>query len=184
MRDDETRRNAATAMDGVRRIVRGLRVMNACIEGEYRISAAQLFVLREIARQGGQSVADLARRTLTVQSSVSEVVARLITRGLVDRHTPEADRRRAEFTVTAAGMGLLETAPETVQERLVAGFMTLPDEERRALAHGITSWIAAAGLSDEPATMFLEPMSEAAVIPGAAGDPATRKPAIGKKATF
>lgn len=147
---------AGTAMDNLRRIVRALRASNAAAERDHRLSAAQLFVLRQVAERPGQSLSDLARGTLTTQSTVSEVVARLVQQGLIVRHPAANDRRRAVLTLSATGEAILSRAPDTVQERLVDGFQSLPADVQRGLASGLDAWLLAAGLQAVPATMFLE----------------------------
>ena len=147
---------ARSAMDSLRRVVRALRVSNAAAERDHRVSAAQLFVLRQVAEQPGQSLSELARRTLTSQSTVSEVVARLVDHGILMRGIAANDRRRAVLELSAEGQRVLSRAPETVQERLVAGFHALPTDVQRTLANGLGAWLTAAGLKDLTPTMFLE----------------------------
>jgi DNA-binding MarR family transcriptional regulator len=152
-----TRRElGAIAMDNLRRIVRALRASNAAVEREHRLSAAQLFVLRQIAERPGQSLSDLARSTLTTQSTVSEVVARLVQQGLIVRDPAPDDRRRAVLNLSVTGDEILSHAPNTVQERLVDGFRSLPADVQRSLAYGLDAWLFAAGLQTIPPTMFLE----------------------------
>ena len=59
------------ALNAVRRMVRGLRSAAEAIERELSVSAAQLFVLRELADFPNQSVKDLAAVTMTTHSTVS-----------------------------------------------------------------------------------------------------------------
>jgi DNA-binding MarR family transcriptional regulator len=148
-------------MDGLRRLVRVLHVASRASERDLGVSAAQLFVLRQLALAPGQSLTDLAAATRTGQSSVSEVVTRLVKRGLVERRASAVDRRRAELALTDKARALLERAPGTVQERLIAGFARLDAAQRRALADGMDAWLASAGLSGEPATFFFEPTDDA-----------------------
>src|SRR3982751_5293645 len=77
--DDATRR----VMDALRRIVRGLSASARVLPGGSSVSGAQLFVLRQIDAAPGLSIGELAARTLAGQSTVSEVVARLVERRLV-----------------------------------------------------------------------------------------------------
>lgn len=154
---DASEREALRAMDALRRIVRALRVSTHASERELGVSAAQLFVLRQLVLQPRQSLGELAALTRTSQGSVSEVVSRLVAGGLVERRVSASDRRRVELTVTAAGRRLLDRASETVQERLVAGFERLGERKRRALAEGLEAWLESAGLEEVPATMFFEP---------------------------
>jgi DNA-binding MarR family transcriptional regulator len=143
-------------MDSLRRVVHALRVATRASERELGISAAQVFVLRQLSAASGQSLRDLALRTRTSQSSISEVVGRLVQRGLVAREPSRQDRRRAELSLTAAGVATLETAPETVQERLLRGFDSLRDRERSELADHLESWLAASGLDDVAPALFFE----------------------------
>lgn len=148
--------DASRAMDGLRKVVRALRSGNAQAERALGISSAQLFALRAIAAQPGGSLGDVAERTLTSQSSVSEVVSRLVERGLITRVASARDRRRLELTVSNEGQRLLARAPATVQEKLAAGLLSLPAEQRQAIAEGFDAWMNAAGLSTVPALMFFE----------------------------
>jgi DNA-binding MarR family transcriptional regulator len=145
------------AMDGLRRLVHALHAGTRASERAVGLSSAQLFVLRHLQGDPEQSLGDLARRARTTPSSVSEVVARLVKRGLVARNASATDRRRAVFTLMPAGRALLATAPETVQERLVAGFGRLPPTMQRAVAESVERWLAASGLAAVAPTFFFEP---------------------------
>jgi DNA-binding MarR family transcriptional regulator len=143
-------------MDSLRRVVHALRVATGASEREFGLSGAQLFVLRQLSLAPGQSLSDLASRTRTTQSSISEVVARLVRRGLVARAASKQDRRRAELTLTPEGQALLANAPETIQERLLRGLDVLGPRDRKALADQLESWLAASELEDMPPTLFFE----------------------------
>lgn len=146
----------ARVMNDVRRVVRALHGASGESTRALGVSAAQLFVLRQVAVRPGQSLSELAHRTHTTQSSVSEVIGRLGTLGMVERRPAESDRRRAELTLTPAGRAVLLRAPDTVQERLIAGLSRLPEWQRQALADAMDAWLAEAGLAAVPPTMFLE----------------------------
>ena len=86
---------ATRTMDGLRRIVHALRVATRSSQRTIGLSSAQLFVLRQLSAAPDQSLSELAQRTRTTPSSVSEVVARLVRLGVVARAASEHDRRRA-----------------------------------------------------------------------------------------
>jgi DNA-binding MarR family transcriptional regulator len=125
------------ALDGFRRIVQALRV--GAREGERRasLSSAQLFALQQIAQHPGASINDVAALTYTHQSSVSVVIQRLVTQGLVAKGPAIDDRRRQHLGVTAAGRRVLRSAPVVVQERLIAAIAALPANDRRTLARSL-----------------------------------------------
>ena len=145
--------DAARAMDSLRRVVHALRTATRASERAFGLSAAQLFVLRQLSVTAGQSLTDLAARTRTTQSSISEVVARLVRNGLVSAK----DRRRAELSLTTAGEAVLANAPETVQERLLRGFESLDERTQRTLVDSVESWLTASGLDDVTPALFFEP---------------------------
>lgn len=156
-RVDESTSAAIDAMNDLRRIVVALRLADRESHAELGVSAAQLFVLREIAKAGVLTIGALARCTATAQSSVSEVVSRLVTRGLVERRRSEEDHRRAEISLSPTGRRLLRSARETVQERLLAAFGRLSPEQQREAAETLGAWSREAGLSEQSAPMFFEP---------------------------
>lgn len=151
-RTDDT----ARVMDALRRSVRALRSANLNARRELGVSAAQLFVLREIAAAPGLSLAELAERTRTAQSSVSEVVSRLVKDGFVEKAHAEDDRRRVVLELTEQGAAVTRSAGRPVQERLIAGLGNLSPADRRRFAELFEAWLNAAGLDVLPATMFFE----------------------------
>lgn len=143
-------------MNGLRRLIRVLRLSDAEVDQRVGISSAQLFVLAELGAVPGCSVGELANRTHTDQSSVSTVVTRLVQRGLVARAPSQKDRRRVELRVTPKGRALLRRAPRTTQARLVAGIAALPAARRRALAVSLAEVVDAIGGRQEEASLFFE----------------------------
>src|ERR671934_2557496 len=76
-------RTIAQIMDGIRTVVRALRINTRAIEKQMGISLAQLWVLQILAERPVDSLNELAVATATHQSSVSVVVRRLVERELV-----------------------------------------------------------------------------------------------------
>jgi DNA-binding MarR family transcriptional regulator len=148
--------DAQAILDAFRAIVQRLRISSRACERQLGLSSAQLFVLEQLAQADASSIADLARRTLTHQSSVSVVVTRLAERGLVARRTAAGDARRTEIALTPAGRALLGRAPRTVQADLVAAIDGMPPGERRALAQRLTALARAAGAGADVPPLFFE----------------------------
>ena len=143
-------------LDSIRRIVRGLRVSSRIAERDLGISGAQLFVLQKLDGSAGLSLNELAKRTLTHQSSVSVVIGRLVERGLVLRTASKADARRLELSLSAKGRAFLRKAPLTAQERLVAAIEELPRGQREKLATLLGLVVEKSGLSGEAPELFFE----------------------------
>lgn len=148
------------ALDGLRAIVRALRVNSHALERRIGLSGAQLFVLQQLEEGPARSMNQLAERTLTHQSSVSVVVSRLVERGLVTRTTAESDARRTEIALSARGRATLRRAPVTVQSQLVAGLRGLPAARLATLAAGIEGWIRASGIAGANPPLLFEDATE------------------------
>jgi DNA-binding MarR family transcriptional regulator len=154
--------DVSRALNAVRQMVRGLRSAADTVERELNVSAAQLFVLRELAEESGRSVKDLADVTMTTHSTVSEVVAQLVAKGLVTKRPDENDARRAVLRLTRLGSNLVRKAPRAIQEDMIDGFGKLKPSEQRGIANGLEKWLRASGMGSVPAAMlFSKPLREA-----------------------
>jgi DNA-binding MarR family transcriptional regulator len=150
--DDSTTR----AMDGLRSLVRALGASARTATRIGGVSGAQLFALRQIHKHPGIGVSELAGVTLARQSTVSELVSRLVHHGLVKRGTSESDARHATLSLTAKGLRAIRNSEPTAQERLVAGLAALPRGTRAAIADGIDAWLDKSGLAHVSPGMFFE----------------------------
>lgn len=83
----------------------------------------------------------LAERLAVRPPSVTAVVDGLVTRGLVERHHSEDDRRRVDHVLTAPGRRLLARADRAVALRLseLAGSLDDPTRSAEAVG-GLAAW--------------------------------------------
>jgi MarR family transcriptional regulator, lower aerobic nicotinate degradation pathway regulator len=147
--------DAQRAFEALRRLVRFLRLAARAAE-KSGVSAAQLFVLHQLAASPASSLAELAARTLTDASSVSTVVARLVAGKLVTRRASAGDRRRATLALTARGRALVARTPGLAQTRIVEAIVAMPPRDRRALTRALDRLVAAIGADQLPARMLFE----------------------------
>lgn len=153
---------AGTAADKVvvvnafRRIMRRLRLAAGETQVALGISAAQLYVLRQLTGGEVRSITELAQRTLTDRTSVAAVVEKLVTRGLIARNTSRDDRRRAAVRITAKGQRLLTTAPAAPTTLLVEALERLSSSELQLLAQGMTRLVSEMGLDAMRPSMLFE----------------------------
>jgi len=149
--------DAASVLDSLRRIVQFIRESSSNSQKRTGLSAAQLFVLQQLQLAGGAlTPGDLARRTLTHQSSVSAVVRRLVDARLVTREQSRGDRRRVALSLTSAGRAAARRAPAVVQDRLIGAVDRLPSFDRANLARGLTQLVRNLGIAGTPPPMLLE----------------------------
>jgi DNA-binding MarR family transcriptional regulator len=143
-------------LDAIRRIVRALRESSRGAERAVGVGGAQLFVLQRLAGAPALSLNELARRTLTHQSSVSVVVSKLVRAGLVARTRADGDGRRVEIKLTEAGRRVLSRAPAAAQDRLIGALGVLGPGARRELAGRLGQLVEAMALPDRHPPMFFE----------------------------
>src|ERR1700753_2705772 len=108
-------------LDSIRRIGQLLRRSANVSEKSVGLSSAQLFVLHKLTDVKCLSVGELAERTLTSQSSVSEVVQKLVAGGYGGRTRSTPHAPRVELSLTDPGRGVLGKAPIAPQDYLLAG---------------------------------------------------------------
>lgn len=146
----------ADALNAFRRIVRALRVSAQRAQSDAGISAAQLYVLAQLAPGSAMSINELGERTFTDRSSVGAVVGRLVERGLVERAQAADDRRRAEVRITDAGVDALKDAPDPPTRWLVRGLERLEPGTLEQLAANLKALVVAMGLAESPAEMLFD----------------------------
>ena len=154
--NDSHRREVSEVVDSLRRIVRVLHQSHRVAEQRWQLSAAQLLVLQRLAEEDTLSVNQLADRTFTHQSTVSVVVTRLVSRGLVRRSRADDDARRAELALTPAGRVLLQRAMTSALTKLIDALDDMPASRLRVIGGCLHRVVDALGVSNEPAGMFFE----------------------------
>jgi DNA-binding MarR family transcriptional regulator len=147
--------DSARALDSLRQLVRALGASTRS-SSPNGVSGAQIFALRQIAANPGISVNELAKRTMARQSTVSELVGRLVAEGLVLRRTDTDDARQAQLHLTSRGRKIVNNSATTVQEKLIAGVEKMPPKDRAALADALENWIVASGLESIVPSLFFE----------------------------
>ncbi|MGV8928748.1 MAG: MarR family winged helix-turn-helix transcriptional regulator [Brevundimonas sp.] len=99
----------------------------------------QFAVLEAVSHQSGLTQTDLVRATGIDRSTLADLVARMTTRGLLDRETSVVDARAKAVSLSAAGQAALEAARpkvEAADKRILAllpkgkrdGFLSLLSE--------------------------------------------------------
>ena len=142
-------------MVALRRVVRLFRLADREAETSYGLSAAQLFVLHSLWQEPARSLADLAARTMTDQSSVSTVVAKLVDRKLVAR-TAGTDRRRAELRLTTRGEHIVRIAPRLPQAIVADTIAAMSPKRRAELVRSLEAFASAIGANEVAPRMFFE----------------------------
>lgn len=159
MNDSKILVNEKTAfdvLDSCRHLVSLVNIASRATEKSLGLSAAQFYVLQKLqSSDRSLSLTEIAAITHTHQSSVSVVVKKLVGKGLVASKSAKDDARRLELRVTPKAKRLLETSPETIQDRLIRAIQTLTQDDADGL-QGLLKKVLDAAEVSEPAPFFLE----------------------------
>lgn len=104
----------------LRKIIRSINLESKKIEKELGISIPQLLVLKYLSDQTDYRAfaKDIKRYINLNASTVSGIISRLESKGLVARSQKVNDKRAIYIILTAKGADLLHKSPSTLQEKL------------------------------------------------------------------
>jgi DNA-binding MarR family transcriptional regulator len=98
----------------------------------YRPSGETLAVLHHLAATGPLTIAEAASHFDRSQAATSELIARLMRRGLLDRWPDERDRRRHLVWLTEEGRVVLRDETQVLSHRLLGAVLRRLDENERS----------------------------------------------------
>lgn len=120
------------------------RVEEAC-----NVSGSQLWLMQEIGRTPGVGVSALARRLSIHQTTCSQLVEKLVTRGYVRKARSARDQRRVGLTLTKRAAGPLANAPGPAEGVLPEALAELPDTVLLSLSSQLRKVIAQLHVRDK-----------------------------------
>ncbi|MEY2631432.1 MAG: hypothetical protein RIR00_86 [Pseudomonadota bacterium] len=126
MSEEEQKALALNVLKQFRIIYGAMRQHFRAVEARCAASGSQMWILQEVAASAGIGVGEVARRLSVHQSTASQLVEKLVVRGLVERRKTDADLRRVGLYSTDAGRALLESLPGPASGVLPEALAALP----------------------------------------------------------
>lgn len=117
----------------LRRILRATELYARDLAQAVGLTAAQLRVLQIVDQKTSATPKTLANQMGVSQATVTTLVDKLVTRGMVKRVPSELDRRQINVVVTPLGQSTVDDAPDALQQRYVHAFAELADWEQAQL---------------------------------------------------
>jgi len=119
----------------LRQIMRAVDLHSRRLVETCGLTGPQLTVLQRAARLRDATPSTIARQVHLSQATVTGILQRLESRGLIARQPNATDRRSISITVTPAGHALLDAAPSLLQDHFRDQLRTLePWEQQMILA--------------------------------------------------
>lgn len=117
----------------LRRIMRAADLQSQELMRVSGLTAPQLLVMQAIAREGSPATSAVARRILVSHATVTRIIDRLESAGLVRRTKSARDKRVVAVSLTDEGEARLAAAPEPLQAEFLRRFRQLADWEQQML---------------------------------------------------
>ncbi len=128
-------------LGAVRRTLR--RVAGSAVSDD-ALTAAEREVVLLVGRRPGRPVSEVAQELGLAPNTVSTIVSRLVTRGLVVRATDPDDRRIGRLSLTAAAPESADAARARRRQVLAAALDALDPAQVEQLRVGVTALAALA----------------------------------------
>lgn len=119
-----------TALIALRRILRVTELNSRKLADQSELTASQLILLQQVAENGSVLPSAIAKSVGLKQATVTVLVNKLESAGLVSRRRDTQDRRRVWIDITEAGLATLQKSPDLLQDRFANGFGALEEWEQ------------------------------------------------------
>lgn len=149
-------------LKSLRRIIRAVDLYSRRLMAQHGLSGPQLLALTRLGK-GAMLSGALARELSLSPATVTGILDRLESRGLVERKRQIDDKRTVVVSLTPAGRALLDRAPPPLQEGFVRQLRALPESEQAQISatlERIVSMMAAEDIDAAPMLAAGEPTAE------------------------
>lgn len=145
----------------------------------------QFEVLHVVAQNEGLSQTDLVRHTGIDRSTLADMIARMMKKGLLSRKRTKEDARANAVSITAAGKRMLRSAESSVNKSDNDVLAVLPKTQQSAFMKSLKAYAEALDQMNEtpaPARKATKKKAKKATRKKAAKKTATKKKATKKRA--
>ena len=119
------------------------------IEQSCGVTGSQLWILQEVAKTPDIGISELAARLSIHQSTGSQLVEKLVARGLINKERSKEDQRRVGLRVTEEASRLLTNAPGPAEGILPEALQALPESALLALNDSLIEVIGQLRVHDD-----------------------------------
>ncbi len=121
----------------IRRITRAIDLQSRKLVQSHGLTGPQALIMKEVSRVDGITAGELARNVSLSQATITDIVKRLESRGLLQRERCGEDKRRINVKLTEQGRVLMEESPLLLQEQFAKRFSELKDWEQSQLLYAV-----------------------------------------------
>lgn len=119
------------------------------IEQHCGVTGSQLWILHEVSNTPGIGVSELADRLSIHQSTGSQLVEKLVTRGLINKERSKEDQRRVGLQTSEKALRLLKDVPGPAEGILPEALQALPASALHILDNSLLGVIEQLRIHDD-----------------------------------
>lgn len=144
-------------LSSLRRVIRAADIHSKQLTKTVGLTSPQLLLLQAIKNTAENStIGNLAKKISLSQATVTSIIDRLETRGLVTRKRSQTDKRYVWLYLTEEGEKVLEKAPTPLQEHFVQRFSKLEDWEQNMILSSLQRLALMMDATELDAAPFLD----------------------------
>ncbi|KIX13050.1 MarR family winged helix-turn-helix transcriptional regulator [Dethiosulfatarculus sandiegensis] len=117
----------------IRQIIRATDLYSRKVNKQYRLTVPQVVCLRQIMESEFITPSSLADNVYLSRATITGILDRLESRGLLQRQRNNPDRRKIYVSLTPKGQELTENLPTPLQDKFAERFESLPYEKQRQI---------------------------------------------------
>jgi len=121
----------------LRQISRAMSIYSKSLEKHYGLTSPQLIILQELSHDDYIAIGEIARKISLSQATVTDIIDRLITKGLVTRTKNNLDRRQVLIKITPDGKSIISKKPSLLQKEFLTKFAQLQRWEKHLLLSSV-----------------------------------------------
>jgi DNA-binding MarR family transcriptional regulator len=149
-----------TAIDdvliAVRRVIRATDLQSKHLVKTTGLTTPQLLILQTIQQSQDLNIGQIARKISLSQATVTTIIDRLESRGLISRTRSNSDRRKVHLSLTSAGSETLDNAPPALQDQFIKQFSELKEWEQHMITAALQRVAEMMDAQNIDAAPFLE----------------------------
>jgi len=121
----------------LRKIARAMSIYSKSLDKHYGLTSPQLLILHELFQSDQIAIGEIARKISLSQATVTDIIDRLIIKGLVTRTKSSLDRRQVLIKITSNGKDIINKKPSLLQKDFLAKFDELQKWEQHLLLSSV-----------------------------------------------
>lgn len=158
----ETTNKYSNIMISIRKIVRAINLESKRIEKDYGLSIPQLLTLKYLEEEVEykSTMKEIKEHLSLNASTVSGIIARLESKGLIARLPNPNDKRSTPIILTSNGNKLIKKTDESLHERVMRKSNSLKDEEYQQIIDSFKTIIQVFDIDDIDASPIISGQTE------------------------